>query len=318
VPEDDCEVWATFGKFTPDFGIRRLSSGAQLSSPNSFVRNGYLYSLIYPATTSLLSCDVYGLTLGSTAAPEHIESQLPTLVDAMFDSISSFASPNGEEVPSPMPDASRALRYLGSFVSSTVASASSDAKYRFGSALATHLDHLEARLDNVKAEGPRSQTLGTARIILSWYAVDLTARLGSISAVGGDSRRLARLVANLVRRLVQHGVDRSLASLRTAMQDSSTGPILVPDVTIEAWTGLVALATRSEGCGDASFDENDLWIVTLEETLARLPEGTRTRGPIAGEIVSLTAMFLCAVSQFSPSGISTSTPRFRAHRPTCR
>ncbi|GAA6007519.1 hypothetical protein JCM11491_004193 [Sporobolomyces phaffii] len=311
--EEDSEIWATFGKFTPDFGIKRLPSGVQFASDDSFTRNGHLYSLLHPASASLLSCDVYGLTLDSSASPATIESQLPTLVDAIYDSLSNDASTSSNAASG---DICRVLRFLGAFVSTTVASCSSEVKYRFGSALATQLDHLKSRIDsNVALEGAPNAMFGRTRILLSWYAVDLTARLGSLSAVGGDSRRLARLVTDLVSRLVQYGVDRSLASLKKVMNEAASGPLYVSDITIEAWTGLVALATREDAIGDAAFDQNDLWTTVTEQTLARVSIAAKRGGPIAGEILSLTTMLLCAVSQFSPSGISTSHPRLRAHWP---
>ncbi|GAA5971541.1 hypothetical protein JCM3765_005584, partial [Sporobolomyces pararoseus] len=305
--EESSEIWATFGKFTPDFGIRRLPSGVQFASADSFVRNGHLYSLFHPDSANLLSCYVYGSTIDSNAPPETIESLLPTLTDSIYDSIS-----NPDQS---VADASLALRYLGTFITTTLARSPSDVKYRFGSTLATQIDHLQVRLDNLKVRSAHSQVFDKARVALSWYFVDLTARLGSISAVGGDSRRLARQVTNLVRLLLEHGIDRSLASLKRAMQDSTSTQLLISDITVEAWLGLVSLATREGGGGDAFFDQSDLWTVFLEETLAKLPEGTRRGGPIAGEILSLSAMFLCAVSQFSPSGISTSSPRLQAHWP---
>ncbi|GAA5980665.1 hypothetical protein JCM5350_003583 [Sporobolomyces pararoseus] len=303
--EENSEIWATFGKFTPDFGIDRLPSGVQFASTDSFVRNGHLYSLLHPTSANLLSCYVYGSTLDSTATPEIVESLLPTITDSIYDSIS--------HPDQSIADASLALRYLGTFIATTLAKSSSDVKYRFGSMLATQIDHLQVRIDNLKVEGSHSGVFNKARIALSWYFVDLTVRLGSISAVGGDSRRLARQVTNLVRLLLQHGIDRSLASLKRVMQDTTSSQLLVSDITVEAWLGLVSLATREGGGGDATFDQSDLWTVVSEETMSQLPEHTGEGGPIAGEILSLSAMFLCAVSQFSPSGISTATPRLDAH-----
>jgi hypothetical protein len=317
-PEENHEIWATFGKFSPEFGIQRLPPGVQFASTESFVRNGHLYSLLNPASTSLLSCFVYGITLDSSATPETIESHLPTLVDAIYDSICTFSTLSGEqEITAPTIDAGRALRYLGNFVSSTLKPSSSDTKHRFGSALATQLDHLQVRIDNLQVEGDRSRAVNQVRILLSWYSIDLTARLGAISAVGGDSRRLSRLTKNLIRLLIYHGIDRSLVKLKKVMHDSSTSQLLVEDVTIEAWLGLISLATRSGGGGggEAAYDENDFWTAVMEETLARLPESARGPGPVAAEILSLTALFLNAVSQFSPSGISTSQPRLRAFWP---
>ncbi|GAA5849929.1 hypothetical protein JCM5353_000681 [Sporobolomyces roseus] len=313
--EEDSEIWASFGKFTPDFDIRRLPSGIQFASTDSFIGNGHLYSLLHPSAASPLSCDVYGLTFDSNATPETIESQLPTLVDAIFDSIATAASSALTSDSDPSREASRALRFLGSFISSRLSSTSSDIKHRFGSALASQLDHLELRLDNIDTNSSFKQSLSKIRIILGWYAVDLTARLGTISAVGGDSRRLARLATHLVRRLVKYGVDRTLQTLKKVMESGQSGELRITDETVEAWVGLVTLATRTEAQGDATFDQGDLWTTVTEETFNALPEKARNGGPITGEVISLTTMLLCAISQFSPSGISTSTPRLHAHWP---
>ena len=311
--EEDNEIWASFAKFTPDFDIRKLPSGIQFASTDSFIRNGHLYTLLHPSSSSLLSCDVYGFTFDSNAPTETIESQLPTLVDAIFDSISAAASSDSES--DPCREASRALRFLGSFISCRLSFTSSDVKYRFGSALASHLDHLELRLDNITTTAGSKQSLSKIRILMGWYSVDLTTRLGTISAVGGDSRRLARLVTHLVRRLIKYGVDRTLQTLKKVAKESQSADSSIKDETVEAWVGLVSLATRTESQGDATFDQVDLWSVVLEETFAALPEKARKGGPIAGEVISLTTMLLCAISQFSPSGISTSTPRLQAYWP---
>ncbi|GAA5821727.1 hypothetical protein JCM10212_002169 [Sporobolomyces blumeae] len=308
--DEDSEIWATFGKFTPDFDIQRLPAGVQFASTESFVRNGHLYSLAYPDSASLTTCDAFGLVFDSAASASAIESTLPALVDAVYDAASSLTA--GRDAPDPIAEASRALRFLGSFVSKTLSTVHSDEKHQFGSALATQIDHLEVRLDNLGSTEPRFRM---TRLVLSWYAVDLTARLGAIGAVGGDARRLARLVRNVVRRLVQHGIDKTLRSLKAVMDPASPGGLVVSEPSTEIWLGLVTVATRPGERGDATFDETDLWDIVLEETTASLPAKAKNGGPIVGELVSLTAMTLCAISQFLPSGISVSTPRLAAFWP---
>ncbi|GAA5842711.1 hypothetical protein JCM3766R1_005759 [Sporobolomyces carnicolor] len=314
--ERDDEIWASFANFTFDFGIERLPPGVQFASSESFIQNGHLYSLIQPSTASLASTFAYGLALNASATIDEIAGQLPTLMDAIHDSITSQSSPSAEAGVEPVTDLSRALRFLGNFISTKLASTTPDDKYRFGSTLATHLDHLDLRLANNEADIMNSKSSRTARILQSWYTVDLTARLASTFAIGGDSRRLGRFVSHLVRLLLADGLDNSISSLKRVMQVFPTGQLTVSDTTVEAWTGLISLATRTECQGDATFDEGDLWNIVVEETLASLATSVRSRGgPVAGELLSLTAMFLCAASQFSPSGISSSKPRLRTHWP---
>ncbi|GAA5960664.1 hypothetical protein JCM21900_005446 [Sporobolomyces salmonicolor] len=311
------EIWAKFGKFSHDFDIQCLPVGVQFTTPNSFVKNGHLFSLVNPPTSTSInppfSCEVVGLSLRSSMSSGSVEAALPTLVDAIFDIISAFLA--SAEAAVPITDASRPLRFIGTYISTQLVKLAPDEKHRFGSALAMQLDHLDVRLDSLSGRGASLERLRRCRILLGWYAIDITARLGSVNAVGGDSKRLARLATLLVRRLIQYGADRTLRSLKAVMKESPLDGLVVSDITVEAWLGLISLALKPDGFGDTTFDQDDLWTITLNETLAALPATANKAGPIAGEVVSLTTMMLCAISQFSPSGMSTSSPRLRAHWP---
>ncbi|GAA5872737.1 hypothetical protein JCM1840_004505 [Sporobolomyces johnsonii] len=317
-PPEQTEIWATFGKFSHDFDIKCLPVGVKFTTPNSLVKNGHLFSLVNPLTSTSInpsfSCEAFSLSLQSSMSSDSVEATLPTLVDAIFDTIS--ASLASAEAADPIADASRPLRFLGTYISTQLVKLAPDEKHRFGSALAMQLDHLDVRLDSLSAKGTPLQRLRRCHILLGWYAVDLTARLGSVNAVGGDSKRLARLATVLVRRLVQHGADRTLRSLKAVMTESPPDGLVVSDITVEAWLGLISLALKPDGFGDTTFDQDDLWSITIDETLAALPAKATKAGPVAGEVVSLTTMMLCAISQFSPSGMSTSSPRLRAHWPS--
>ncbi|GAA5932404.1 hypothetical protein JCM1841_001376 [Sporobolomyces salmonicolor] len=311
------EIWAKFGKFSHDFDIQCLPVGVQFTTPNSLVKNGHLFSLVNPPTSTSInppfSCEVVGLSLRSSMSSGSVEAALPTLVDAIFDTISAFLA--SAEAADPITDASRPLRFIGTYISTQLVKLAPDEKHRFGSALAMQLDHLDVRLDSLSGRGASLERLRRCRILLSWYAIDITARLGSVNAVGGDSKRLARLATLLVRRLIQYGADRTLCSLKAVMKESPPDGLVVSDITVEAWLGLISLALKPDGFGDTTFDQDDLWSITIDETLAALPTNANKAGPIAGEVVSLTTMMLCAISQFSPSGMSTSSPRLRAHWP---
>lgn len=306
----DGEVWASFGKFSHDFGIQRLPAGVQFDSPDSFIKNGHLFSLVSSSglPTSSFSADALGFTLDSTMAPDDLATLLPQICDAVFDVLSSL-SPDDS---SALAGIGSVLRFLGSYVSTTLANnhAGSE-RSNFGATTVSHLERLETRLDTVAST---SKAYKRSRILVSWYVIDVAARLQKVSTDTVNSERIRRLVAVLVGRLVQHGLNRTMKSLRTAMDGVERGAAAVSDVTVEAWVGLVSLALHAVDFGGSALSEEQLWEIALDETKKTLA-GRVEGGPGFGEVLSYTTMTLCAISQFSPSGISTSTPRLHAYWP---
>ncbi|GAA5839103.1 hypothetical protein JCM9279_002597 [Rhodotorula babjevae] len=313
VGEPDGEVWASFGRFSHDFDLHRLPAGVRFAGPDSFVRNGYLFSLVDVSALPQgpFAADVFGCRLVSSMAADEVDALVPTMCDGAHDALAtSLAAADG--ATSPLVEVGSALRFLGHWTSTQVARpAEDDALARLGTAILVHLERLETRLNSLPLpDDPAARAFRLRRIVLSWHVIDLAARLRKEcgdSVV--DSARLRRLVAVLVRRLLQHGVDRTTRTLKAARAPDA----LVADVTVEAWLGLVSLAL-SDG-GSAGLSESELWTIVLDETRATLAGTKAERGPAGGEVISYTAMALCAISQFSPSGISSSKPRLAAHWP---
>ncbi|BGP19854.1 hypothetical protein JCM10213v2_007985 [Rhodosporidiobolus nylandii] len=309
------ETWATFGKFSHDFGISRLASGVQLDSPDSFVKNGHLFSLVDPAglPSSAFFADTLAFSLSSLAAPDAVSALLPPLCDAIFDSLSPVGGQ--DEANLPLGEIGAALRFFGHYVSTQLPTSASSERSSLGTSLLAQLDRLGSRLDAVAGSGAAAKTLRRSRILLAWYAVDLAARLQRVCGPElVTSERLLRLATALIRRLVQHRADRTMKSLRAVMESASEASLNVADVTVEAWLGLISLALKASEFGEAAFGQGDLWRIALEETRATLGLAASTALG-AGEVLSYTTMMLCAISQFSPSGISTSTPRLQAFWP---
>ncbi|GAA6037754.1 hypothetical protein JCM8097_002325 [Rhodosporidiobolus ruineniae] len=316
-PTKDGEIWASFGKFSPDFGIERLPTGVQFATLDSFVKNGYLFSLIDPAglPSTPFSTDVFGLSLLSSASPDEVAALLPPICDAIFSAFAAIDSSPIDTSGSPLAEATSSLRFLGHYASTSLASSSADERSSFGSTLLSELERLDSRLDGTTINAGALKAFKRRRVFLSWYLVDVAARLQRIAGADIVSHdRLLRLATALIRRLVEHGSDRTTKSLKAVMGDATAGPLTVSDVTVEAWLGLISLAVRSSDFGTAAFSQLDLWQIALDVTRSTLGKKAE-KGPAAGEVVSYTVMMLCAISQFSPSGMSTSTPRLQAHWP---
>ncbi|GAA6014496.1 hypothetical protein JCM10207_001627 [Rhodosporidiobolus poonsookiae] len=309
----DGEIWASFGKFSYDFGIQRLPGGIQFTSPDSFVRSGHLYSLVEPSSipAAPFATDSLGMHLSSAEAPDALEALFPQLCDAVFDLLRPSLAIDVEPV-NPLPEIGAALRFLGHYISTTLSRAAPDVQSSFGRSLLGHLERLETRLDAIVPQGSAVKTLHRQRIALSWLVVDLAARVRSFCAADTvSSERVLAFATSLVRRLVQHGADRTMKNLKAATDSPDSG---VADLSVEAWLGLVSLAVKASERGEGALSEEDLWRITIDEVKASTGKKA-DKGPGVGEVISYTTMMLCAVSQFSPSGLSTSKPRLGAYWP---
>ncbi|BGP11154.1 hypothetical protein JCM10049v2_007053 [Rhodotorula toruloides] len=299
------EAWATFGKFSPDFGLDRLPPGIRFSSPSSFIANGHLYSLVKPADNSAsASCDVYGLHLSSSTSLEQLESHLLAICDDILEDLARLGK-EGEVLDS-LADVGKVLQYLGKRIDAATGAEAA----KTGSAILASLERLEGRLNASSVFQAAGKDFRRGRVLVGWYLVDIAARVQRTTSDVVDERRLQQRVRSLVQDLLRHGQDRTVKTLKAA----SSGDRLVADGTVEAWLGLISLALKSDSFGQAALTVDVLWRIVEEEVRAGLSAAAQ-KGPAGGEILAYTVLMLCTISQFSPSGVSTSTPRLPAHWP---
>ncbi|BGP03234.1 hypothetical protein RTG_02578 [Rhodotorula toruloides ATCC 204091] len=297
------EAWATFGKFSPDFGLDRLPPGIRFSSPSSFVANGHLYSLVNPTVNvASFSCDVYGLHLSPSTSLEQLESHLPAICDDILEDLARLGKED-ERLDS-LADAGKVLQYLGMRIDTATGAEAA----KTGPAILASLERLEDRLNASPVFQAAGKDFRRGRVLVGWYLVDIAARVQRTTSGAVDERRLQQRVKSLVQNLLRHGQDRTVKVLKAA----SSGDRLTADGTVEAWLGLISLALKSDSFGQTALTVDVLWRIVEEEVRAGL-SATAQKGPAGGEILAYTTLMLCAISQFSPSGVSTSTPRLPAH-----
>ncbi|SCZ94370.1 BZ3500_MvSof-1268-A1-R1_Chr12-2g03853 [Microbotryum saponariae] len=291
-PADENEHWATFGKFSHDFEIELLPVGLQLDG-SSFVRRGHLESLLRRHTPDE-SAHNTRLTLGELAldgamTPEAVEAMLPQFCDSVFEVICQ-----GDEAE--MMTCSGALHLLGRVISSGNVIPTS-----LSASISSQLNRLEERLDSVSDVAKDVKAFSGRRLVLLWYGFDLAIRLAQ------PAELVHSLASKLIDRLVHRGVESTMKGLKCA---SSSPETALNDISLHVWLGLVSVAVQD--FDGMTWRQADLWMITLERIAAQLSPRAQ-KGPIAGEIMSYTTMMLCAISQFSYLGISTSTPRLSAH-----
>lgn len=301
--KDNSERWATFGKFSHDFEISRLPVGIRFSD-STIVKSGQLFTLLSHRTAPSppRACIPFGVALRGSMSAEDLEAVLPLLCDSIFDETSSGA----EDLDGA---SGEALRFLGAFVSQ-LSSSEPLASPRLHSSITSQLDRLDLRLDSFAAD-TSDPSLDCRRIVISWNLVDIATRLAA--ADSGHADRLRRTVSSLVAKLVKHGPEHTTKRLKLFMTDILPEDLTIRDVSVEGWLAVVSLALNPD-CSGGAFGEEDFWRSVLDELDKVLPPAAR-RSLVASEVISYTTMMLCAISQFSPSGISTSTPRLHAHWP---
>lgn len=306
IDDGDHESWAAYGRFSYDFDLRRLPAGVRIDRPDSFVSNGFLSSLVgkSPASTPFFSCDVFGLTLSPDDDAETLSAILPSIMDGIYDVLSSLTAGSAHE------GAEGAIPLSTQFLARWVASSTEEALVVIAKALDFHFDRVEARVADLKVPPTFTKRYRAALVELEWYRLAILAE-ASKRGYASPVDRTRRQVAMVVSRLLEYGPERTVKTLKTA-SESSTSP--VSDPNLEVWLGLVSLASIGSAADGLALQPDDLWTIVREQVDATLPPRAR-RGPVRGEIHSYVAVLLSAISQFTPQGVSTSKPSFPSHWP---
>lgn len=303
---EENERWSQFSRFSHDFGIARLPSGAQFVE-GSFVRLGHLFDLLRPGQeVSFRAFDgLGGIHADTRMAADEAEGLLPQLCDGVFDIAETLLATPPDTEPAPqikqtVDEVGRLMRWLGKFVDKTTNESVPTDAWAFAAGLSAQLDRLGARLDALdRGLEDKPRVYQALRLRLDWYGVDLAVR-------GGEAERLDQTVARLVRRLVDWGIERTGDALKAiSAVGAEDAPESIEEASIECWLGLVSLSLSDR----TQFDEAALWVAVEHHASAGLGEQSLA----TAEVLSYTACVLCAVSQISPSGRSSPNPRLTAH-----
>lgn len=311
-PASRPQRWSNYGKFTADYQITHLRSNVHFHE-STLIGQHYLQSLLSPLDAPPLRFSApFGIDLSSLLRPSHVHSLIPTICDAIFNwSVDTSASANQ------IVDATgESLQFLGHYVTEQLPKVDANTQLSFVSTIVSQFEGLDARFDAVDSNDDLARkTLNARRIPISWYMIDLNERVGQLDAIremiGGGEERLQRLTRLMLRRLLQYGPERTGAVLKSYMGPSDVEEEKICDVSVEGWLCLIGYSLNET----TSFDESSFWT-TFDDEVERFSKLGGEGGLKAGERCSYIAMLVCAISQFSSDGISTSTPRLHAHWPT--
>lgn len=307
VTNTDAESWASFGKFSEDFEIKRLPSGIRFPE-SSIVGSGYLQRLFAPKESipPYRICHPFGLELNSTMSLIKLETLLPLLCDSVF---TAFIDGRNQDY-----SFDDTFRFLGNYLSEWSPSDSEATIKTFSRNISSELDRL---LDRIESALPTYDQLNAEtkvlRLSLVWYLVDIECRVLSLDDTQpSPSSRLPRLITSLVVDLLSHGPENTVRALKCP-PTIEEGDVVLEDASAEVWLALISLALSTNAAVE-SFTEENLWQIVYIEVLRRIPK-EMLGSPIAAETLAYVAMMLGAISQFSSSGVSTSQPRLSAGWP---
>jgi hypothetical protein len=307
--------WSHYGKFTPDYQIHPLRSGIRFET-STFIGQGHLVDFLTPFDPTRPTMHRYGtpfgINLNAMMQARSIENLLPALFDAIFDFIVDPANVDIEKED----HCGTALCFIGNYVSETLSRLDEETQQRFATVVLAQLDRLDVRMDaSLPGSDDAARLLNSRRMLISWYIIDINERLGELSgAIGtpaGRAEKLERLMSLLMRRLLTYGPERTGSTLKNYMGEREKTEEVISDNSVQCWLCLISLALEET----SNFDEEMFWTL-FDDEIERFSALGGEVGLRAGERFSYIAMVVCAISQFTPAGLSTPTPRLHAHWPT--
>ena len=291
-----------------DFDIHSLPPG-KVYAASSYLGRGWLYELLSITSGTppshpppAIEVDGHGLSSESTALdytiflPYACDSFAKVLNDRMEMSFEEFTNWNAT------------MHGVCLLVSWTLASAEGNNAHLIRTASLEFTGSLVARIDTVLGDsGDRARSFCPTILCLHWFAVELLVR-SCWSATDEDLLiAINSRVIGMANRLLQVG---SLATVLHAIanHESLDDFSLYPCVA-ELWICLVHLGTlrgRAPGVpGERGFPP----IVEILQNCPVAAESSTQGGVKASEDIWCTLFGMCALSQFSAHGVSTSSAR---------
>ena len=308
-----------YSHITLDFDIPLLLSGMSFA-PESYVGKGRLFNLI-----AVLSGDVEASQppMGLTAFDQQIDPDMPVVqfspvLAAAFDKLYSIstAAVDDPEAPVTAKIVEAMMHLLCQTVSFRALYTNDDEDGLLAAAVLEQTEHLVGRLNGrleiLSADG---HSLDYRSFVLYWFAVDLQLRLAyarqkrnvrvkNLSSI--TTKDAERHVVLLLRRLLEYGLDRTFHPLQNPelLLDTTSSDVR----TLELWICIFHIAPLFHSpASDLPTPMSSFW--RLVDTAMGAQSNKPDSQLDASERIWKTLFSLCAVSQFSVHGLSTSTVR---------
>jgi hypothetical protein len=293
-----------------DFEIPLLSSG-KVFAASSYLGRGWLHELLSIISGTPLShpppaFEVDSHVLSSTSTALDFTVFLPYACDSFAKVLNNPLVVTHEAFT----NWNAGMHAVCSLVSWISASAASEDAHLIRTASLEYTGSLIARIDTTLGDSrDQAKTLTSSMLCLHWFAVELLIR-ACWSVAGSDKDFATAINARLVglgNCLLQIGVQPAISHIvanNEPLDDFSLYPCVA-----ELWICLVHLGTAHGTPTGAPGETNLPSIADIFQQSLSVTESHTQGGLHASEEIWCTVFGLCAFSQFSAHGVSTSTTR---------
>ena len=309
-----------------DFDIVSLPSGLKLG-PDSYIGKGRLYELISvlkgnKEVPSPISVTLFGLEIDPDMPITQISSCFASACDKLYDA--STMTAEDQEVSLAVKAANALMHTLCQMVTFRALHIDDNGEGLLVAAISEQIHHLVTRInERVQLVSADGHSMDYRSFTLYWFSVEMHLRLVyaqqkrerlTDKAIATTTHSAEQYCVQLLCRLLEHGLDRTIGLLQNGhLEDTMSNPR-----ALELWICIVHIAPyfTSLPLGLQSKPTPTLWriVEAAMDAQANKPDSRLYES----ERIWRITFSLCAVSQFSPEGLSTSTPRLVAYWPIVR
>jgi Mus7/MMS22 family len=312
-------------KISLDFDMISLPSGLTLG-PESYIRKGRLYDFISvlkgdKEIPSPFSVTLFGLQIDPDMPITQISPIFASACDELYNA--SMIAANDVEVPMAVKAADALMHALCHLV--TFRARYSNEEEGLVTAISEQIAHLVTRInERVELISADGHSMDYRTFALYWFAVEMHLRLVYAhlqrtrlmeNATGTTTQAAEQYCVQLLRRLLEYGLDRTIGLLQNGQLSDTTPSNLR---ILELWICVfhVAPFLTSIPVSGTSKPTPPFWRVV--EAAMDAQSNKPDSQLYESERIWRTIFNLCAVSQFSLEGFSTSATRLEAHWPVVK
>jgi hypothetical protein len=301
-----------------DFEIHFLPSGLAFQ-PHTYIGKGWLHELValVSGNDNVVvpnSYAAHGIELGPATSPSGLATTLVSVGDGLLNFVSAPADNHTAESIGHWEVVIRTvcqlLSWLPSHFDGEECSLLGDALHEQLLRLVTNID------DRHDAFGNDGTPMNNMVLTIYWFAIESLVRFScsfqkSQPELIFDTKNLIKYISLLARRLQNYGMQRVVEPILAGPEGLDT--LLIPIRIAELWVCIFHLVSN---CHVPTSDDSKLpqhhpfWRI-IQLTLQR-DDGSFHAGLEASETTWRTIFSICALSQFSVHGMSTSTCRLPA------
>ena len=288
-----------------DLNIAPFHSGKRFGA-QTYIGKGWLQELLDVASGTHIpmhppSINAIGFKLEADMGIQALREMLPNIFDCYFDFATALPDLEGEGL---RPTWILVAHIVAQLVSHYMTQVDEPHSTSFRKFTEEQLLRLVDKIENLSLKFIEPPILGVC-----WFVVDLALRIGAQSASvtsATSPKSLKAGISLLIYLLLQFGLRKTIESLQN---DADLNEPSTSLYTAELWVCLIHVLSLGFSEGQTGSKNHPFWL-TLKEGLQNQPFST----PFArSEDIWFAIFAVCAFSQFSPRGMTTSSSRLPAY-----